>query len=430
MEGFVTNLDIFMFVKTSNSFSKPSVLFDTLLTKVSLSEEEQKQLKQFCQTFVCHLQKKWQLSHRSTHQFIKKYETWLEEDIKWPDFIRSSSVIYVEEPAICPAINEGASTSGLTTTCTVVTSTSKSSPRKPFADLSPMQKRRRTESLLTHEAHELAYATAKTCGNNDIADIINYLMEHPEKASDIKKYIKGKKTAPKYSPEKALGILMSLKLSKWQYNTLRLCAKQEGVDLYPPYNVVLEAKKACYPPDDSMLISEQGARVQLQAILDVTVARLAYTLDVDQLAGKELTLIYKWGFDGASGQSNYKQNLAGDADDSSIFMCSFVPLRLICGEDVIWQNPRPSSTLLCRPIYFKFVNENKLDIKEEMAMVEAEITALKPSVISNNINVKHSMLMTMIDGKIASHLSQTSMQTCDICKAVPSEMNDLKKIKE
>ncbi|KAL0808907.1 hypothetical protein ABMA28_012574 [Loxostege sticticalis] len=111
-------------------------------------------------------------------------------------------------------------------------------------------------------------------------------------------------------------------------------------------------------------------------------------------------------------------------------MCSFVPLRLICGEDVIWQNPRPSSTLLCRPIYFKFVNENKLDIKEEMAMVEAEITALKPSVISNNINVKHSMLMTMIDGKIASHLSQTSMQTCDICKAVPSEMNDLKKIKE
>lgn len=36
--------------------------------------------------------------------------------------------------------------------------------------------------------------------------------------------------------------------------------------------------------------------------------------------------------------------------------------------------------------------------------------------------------MTTIDGKITSHLSQTSMQTCDICKAVPSEMNNLEKI--
>lgn len=69
-----------------------------------------------------------------------------------------------------------------------------------------------------------------------------------------------------------------------------------------------------------------------------------------------------------------------------------------------------------------------MNIKDEMAKVEAEITALEPSVIGNNINVKHSM--TMIDGKITSHLSQTSMQTCDICKAVPSEMNDLKKIQE
>lgn len=71
-----------------------------------------------------------------------------------------------------------------------------------------------------------------------------------------------------------------------------------------------------------------------------------------------------------------------------------------------------------------------MNIKDEMAKVEAEITALEPSVIGNNINVKHSMFITMIDGKITSHLSQTSMQTCDICKAVPSEMNDLKKIQE
>ncbi|CAH0400238.1 unnamed protein product [Chilo suppressalis] len=192
---------------------------------------------------------------------------------------------------------------------------------------------------------------------------------------------------------------------------------------------MLEAKKDCYPPKGAIEITERGVKVKLQAILDKTVARLGKFLRLEfSLGGKELTLICKWGFDGASGQSLYKQTITGE-DDSSIFICYFVPLRLVCGKEKIWENPKRSSTIFCRPLYFIFVNENNLNITEEQALVEAEITALKPSIMGSH-TVKHSMLMTTIDGKITSQLLKTSTQTCDICEATPSEMNMLEKISE
>lgn len=233
---------------------------------------------------------------------------------------------------------------------------------------------------------------------------------------------------PVYSADKALGIMISLKLSKWQYITLRACAKEEGIPLYPSYTTILEAKKDCYPPKDAIEVTEKGVKVKLQAVLDNTVARLGKFLRLESsLDSKELQLISKWGFDGASRQNLYKQTIAGD--DESIFMCSFVPLRLVCDGEKIWENRKPSSTMFCRPLYFKFASENKLHIPEEQAVIEAEIAALEPSVMGSHV-VKHSMLMTMIDGKITSKLSKTSTQTCDLCKATPSEMNKLEKILE
>lgn len=48
-------------------------------------------------------------------------------------------------------------------------------------------------------------------------------------------------------------------------------------------------------------------------------------------------MIVKWGCDGSSGQSNYKQ--IADFDDSSIFMSSMVPIRIHSKnqpEKIIW----------------------------------------------------------------------------------------------
>lgn len=97
---------------------------------------------------------------------------------------------------------------------------------------------------------------------------------------------------PMYSADKALGILTSLKLSKWQYTTLRACALEERIPLYPSYAAILKAKKDYYPPKDSVDITERGVKVKLQAILDRTVERLRKSLCWESsLDGKELTLI-------------------------------------------------------------------------------------------------------------------------------------------
>ncbi|RVE51017.1 hypothetical protein evm_004308 [Chilo suppressalis] len=46
--------------------------------------------------------------------------------------------------------------------------------------------------------------------------------------------------------------------------------------------------------------------------------------------------------------------------------------------------------MFCRPLYFIFVNENNLNITEEQALVEAEITALEPSPSEMNMLEKIS----------------------------------------
>jgi len=48
---------------------------------------------------------------------------------------------------------------------------------------------------------------------------------------------------------------------------------------------------------------------------------------------QKLCLITKWGFDGSSDHSEYKQKfVSSSTNDASIFSSSLVPLRLISGD--------------------------------------------------------------------------------------------------
>ncbi|KAK4882705.1 hypothetical protein RN001_006024 [Aquatica leii] len=46
-----------------------------------------------------------------------------------------------------------------------------------------------------------------------------------------------------YSPEKALGLIVDLKLTKEEYITMKLGAKNRGANIYPSYHVIAEAKR-------------------------------------------------------------------------------------------------------------------------------------------------------------------------------------------
>lgn len=155
--------------------------------------------------------------------------------------------------------------------------------------------------------------------------------------------------------------------------------------------------------------------------------------------GKEehFTLQCKWGFDGASGLSQYKQKYKIESsNDSSIFFSSFVPLRLIddwSTEEIIWDNDRPGSSSWCRPLHLQFCSETDETIEIECNRIENEINHLKPyegMLRGSKIVVSFALFLTMIDGKCINSITHTSSaQRCYACNATISEFNDIEKMK-
>lgn len=106
----------------------------------------------------------------------------------------------------------------------------------------------------------------------------------------------------------------------------------------------------------------------------------------------------------------YKQKYSShtSALDSDLFLFSIVPLELFCFNEknerlTIWQNNRTSSTRYCRPIKFEFKKETAETTLFEVSAIEDQIKKLTPSVIivdNKDITVKHTLLFTMIDGKV------------------------------
>lgn len=178
--------------------------------------------------------------------------------------------------------------------------------------------------------------------------------------------------------------------------------------------------------------------VKLQSLLDHSVQRLTKLQDEVMTRVNEsarLELKSKWGFDGSSSHSIYKQKFQEDTDavDSDMLLTSIVPLQLTANfkgsVDIIWQNPRPSSTRFCIPIRFQYIKESEEIIKKENAYIEHQISELKPTSINirgQYFNVHHVLMQTMLDGKVANALADNkSSQSCYICLATPNLMNDI-----
>lgn len=67
--------------------------------------------------------------------------------------------------------------------------------------------------------------------------------------------------------------------------TLRSALSHCGISVQlPSYHKLLEAKKRCYPDARDIEISEDGVKVNLQALLDVTTQRIL------QVVGDELNI--------------------------------------------------------------------------------------------------------------------------------------------
>lgn len=162
------------------------------------------------------------------------------------------------------------------------------------------------------------------------------------------------------SKEEAFATYLDGKMSKHTYTAVRSRLKSVGSKVFPSYHALLEAKKECYP--ELITVTETSAEVDLMALLQHTINRLCKVQMNVLLQTKNdldnVNLILKWGCDGSSGFSSYKQRFAQETekqDDSPIFVISLVPLQLYNvttknHKQILWQNPTTSSTRYCRPI--------------------------------------------------------------------------------
>jgi hypothetical protein len=228
-------------------------------------------------------------------------------------------------------------------------------------------------------------------------------------------------------------------LTKKQYINIRISAKNRNCDIYPPYKSIIEAKQKCYP--SNMQISEHRCEIPLQNILDHTVSRILQIEKIKKLEENmdNFEILYKWGCDGSSGHSQYKQKFQSSTpssiSDSDLFLFSLVPLQLRCTiqqeNSIIWKNPRTSSTSYCRPIKFMFAKETAESTRKEVKDIETQIESLNATEVNycdTRIKIKHTLIFSMVDGKICNSITGTSSQTCYICGCTPKNSNDIDKV--
>lgn len=190
--------------------------------------------------------------------------------------------------------------------------------------------------------------------------------------------------------------------------------------------------------------------MSLSSLTEHTLQRIKETVDeplieymakVSKTSSLNLIAHFSWGFDGSTGQAQYKQKFPGDSDnldDHSIFATTIIPLRITPSDakDIaLWDNPTPQSVRYCRPLRLQFIKETKEAILEEKRWGEDQISRLPTFSfkLSNGftVNFKCEFYLTVIDGKILNIIeSQPSQQTCAICGATPSQFWDIDGILE
>ncbi|CAH0547004.1 unnamed protein product [Brassicogethes aeneus] len=296
---------------------------------------------------------------------------------------------------------------------------SRGRPSKSFEEKSQRSRQRDVQPIVLDYSTEQLCLAAETSlvksGQRNVAQVIKLATEtSPRKLKKMKEvHDAPAPTLRPYSPEEALGLIVDLGLTKEDYITIRLGAKERGADIYPSYHLIGEAKK---------MLSRQCQRlaeVQSDVILE-NITDNCDTIDIH----------YKWGLDG---HSIYKQNFSNNTEyaDSNniIILCTIVPLQMSQGQKIYWKNPTPSSTRYCRPIVFKIQKENTSNVKEIYSDIESQISKMGPTlhILGNReIKFKHLLICKMLDGKTVNILKDTaSSQACNVCKATPKDFNNL-----
>lgn len=284
--------------------------------------------------------------------------------------------------------------------------------KKKFQDCTTRSKRQKTKEIRSSNDHEsLSFATSMTlrqAGNEAGAKLVQEIVESPDRARTILKTwktAKKEKVQQAYTAEEAVNFIVSNNVTKSAYLNMRKGALSRNHNLYPSYDVVLNEKKAAYPP--GVKITEMKCEIPLQSLLDHTCCRLLEAVCPTYLTNDEdtcLKLICKCGFDGSSGHSLFKQKWSEENEgDENMFLTSIVPLQIVNEQtgEIVWDNVRSSSPRFCRPLSLEWVHENVEVIRTSKRDLDTQIATLEP-FLKNKCNVLYTIHLTMIDGKVST----------------------------
>lgn len=123
---------------------------------------------------------------------------------------------------------------------------------------------------------------------------------------------------------KALALYMDLDLSERKYVVLRQTINEIHPNCLPSLYALRREKHKLVPP---ITATEVSAEVDLKTVMRRTAEGVVELCDAQGEKSK-LSLECKWGMDGSSGHSRYKQKFeSANRTDEFMFFIAFVPLR-------------------------------------------------------------------------------------------------------
>jgi hypothetical protein len=415
---FLKNSDLFNIfcdnIKCQKKFIEISISYlieRKLLSAKKLSNILEKELEKLFKNF----DGKWILSGKNKSKFEKKYHDFLNENFSF-EFQYSK--------------HESNDDSGK----------KRGRPELPFEEKGPRAKRLAVSNLcksVSNDPQILLTATLRAAhisGNADLADVMKKIISSP--GSTIQQ-LKCPSDVRKKTLAEGLSYMLDNNLSVNQYNATREECIESGAEIFPPYYKLLEYRKSIRPKN--IKINELSANVPLQDLVENTISRLVEVhkeLFISKIISRNkiselVWIIFNWGFDGSTGQSQYNQKIIVNDNyvESSLFATTVTPLKVVTEDnDCYWVNLVPHSTRFVRPKEIRYIKESKHVALETKAKFEKEIESLIPFRVKlsdqNELLFNYIFLLTAIDGKILSNITHTGYQTCPFCKSTPTEMSE------
>lgn len=195
-------------------------------------------VKPLLRTFLFELQKRWKLSSRIQQKFLDKNSNWLDVFVSFEKEDKSPKA---------PKQQCGR-------------------PSSEFQECSHRTKRRKTAKLRTEAIEdELAYALQiklRAAGKLHEAKIIQDIMWGSPKKAERYRQCMQYMVQKNFAADVALSLFIQLQFSKSQFQILRNALLGQKCTVLPSYKIIADAKKNCYPDQDSIIVTDIHAQVK------------------------------------------------------------------------------------------------------------------------------------------------------------------------